>query len=179
MQTVFLIGHMGCGKTTLGSALAACLQVAFIDLDEYIEEKCEMTMNRIFETLGERHFREMECQALHEVAGSHAVVACGGGTPCFGDNMQFMNHHGLTIWLTTSAERIAARLALPLEKSKRPLMLPLDDEEILDYVKSKLRERQPCYSQAQLTFDSTRIETAEETAVTARRLAHQLRSILQ
>lgn len=179
MPTIFLMGYMGCGKTTLGRALASELGMPFIDLDMYIEEKCEMTMNRIFETFGEECFREMELQSLREVAMHHAVVACGGGTPCYGQNMEFMNGRGLTIWLTASAECIAARLALPHEKAKRPLVVALNDDEILDYVKTKLQERQPYYSKAQLTFDSTCIETAEETIVTARQLAKRLCAFLQ
>ncbi len=171
---------MGCGKTTLGAALAAELGVPFVDLDDYIEERCEASISLIFKQRGERGFREIERRALVEVAatGAGSVVACGGGTPTWEDNMELMNRTGLTIWLTTSAERIAARLALPEQKCKRPLIATMQDDEILRYVKENLERREPCYSQAQLRFDSTCIETAQQTVATARELAALLRSVL-
>ena len=179
MPTIFLIGYMGCGKTTLGSALADEMGVTFIDLDDYIEERCEARITEIFKRVGEKGFREMEQQALQEVAASAdgTIVACGGGTPCFGRNMELMNGLGLTIWLTTSAERMAARLCLPEQKAKRPLVASKTDEEILAFVKEKLAEREPYYSQAQLQFDSTDIETAAATRATARQLAALLKSL--
>ena len=162
----------GCGKTTLGRALAAEMNVAFIDLDEYIEERCEATINQIFSTVGETRFREIEQQALHEVAAMNGViVACGGGTPCHSGNMEFINEHGLSIWLTTSAQRITQRLCLPEEKAKRPAIVRLTDDELLDFVNHQLAERQPFYEQAHLRFDSTRLESVEEIAATARALA--------
>ena len=171
---------MGCGKTTLGAALAAELGVPFVDLDDYIEERCEASISLIFKQRGERGFREIERRALVEVAASAtgSVVACGGGTPAWPGNMELMNGAGLTIWLTTSPERIAARLALPEQKAKRPLIAAMQDSEILRYVKENLARREPCYSQAQLRFDSTRIETARETVATARELAALLRTVL-
>ena len=113
----------------------------------------------------------LEKQALHEVARLGGIVACGGGTPCIEGNMELMNEMGLTIWLTTSAERIAARLCLPEQKAKRPLIAEKTDEEILEFVKEKLAEREPFYSKAQLRFDSTNIETATDTLETANLLA--------
>ena len=91
--------------------------------------------------------------------------------------MELMNSRGLTIWLTTSAQRIAARLCLPEHKSKRPLIANLDDAEVLDYVTASLAEREPYYALAQLRFDSTDIETADETRITAHRLAQLLQQL--
>lgn len=179
MNAIFLIGYMGCGKTTLGMALAQCMGVPFIDLDDYIEERCEATVKEIFARVGEQGFREIERKCLDEVAlqAQGAIVACGGGTPCQPGNMELMNRVGLTIWLTTSAERIASRLALPEQKAKRPLIAAMDDSEILDYVKSHLAQREPHYSQAQLTFDSTLLESVEEINDTAHQLARLLQSM--
>ena len=171
MPTIFLIGYMGCGKTTLGSVLAAVMNVPFVDLDDYIEERYEARITTIFKEIGEAGFRQLEKQALHEVARLGGIVACGGGTPCIEGNMELMNEMGLTIWLTTSAERIAARLCLPEQKAKRPLIAEKTDEEILEFVKEKLAEREPFYSKAQLRFDSTNIETATDTLETANLLA--------
>ncbi|MBQ1722712.1 MAG: shikimate kinase, partial [Muribaculaceae bacterium] len=110
MGVIFLIGMAGCGKTTLGRALAAEMNVAFVDLDEYIEERCEATIGEIFKQTGEQTFREIERKALLEVAAmDDAIVACGGGTPCQPGNMEIINSHGLSIWLTTNAQRITER----------------------------------------------------------------------
>ncbi len=179
MTTIFLIGYMGCGKTTLGAALAAEMAVPFVDLDDYIEEQCEASIVSVFKKVGEKGFREIEQRALAQVAASAggSIVACGGGTPLYGNNMELMNSLGLTIWLTTSPERIAARLTLPEQKAKRPLIASMADGEILDYVKRELDRRAPIYGQAQLRFDSTRIETAQETVETARALARILREV--
>ena len=163
---------MGCGKTTLGEALAREMGVRYIDLDEFIEQQCGMTIAEIFDKMGENRFRELECDALREVAVmTDVIVGCGGGTPCHGDNMTLMNEAGTTVWLTTSPERITARLLLPEQKSKRPKILHLPDEEVLPLVKEELEARTPIYSKAHLQFDSTDIETAESTRRTAKRLA--------
>lgn len=170
---------MGCGKTTLGTALAAVMNVPFIDLDDYIEERQEAQITTIFEQIGESGFRQLEQQALREVAHMGGIVACGGGTPCFKGNMELMNQSGLTIWLTTSAERISARLCLPEQKLKRPLIASMADDEVARFVEEKLKEREPHYSKAQLRFDSTNIETAADTLETARLLAGVLATLDQ
>ena len=176
MKPVFLIGYMGCGKTTLGQALAHETGMPYIDLDEFIECKSGMTIAQIFEKLGEIWFREIETEALRELAAMNdVIVGCGGGTPCHGDNMALMNRVGTTVWLTTSPERIAARLILPEEKCKRPKINNLSDEEVLHFVMTELEQRTPFYSLAQMQFDSTDIETAAATKRTAKRLVPLLR----
>lgn len=176
MKPVFLIGYMGCGKTTLGEVLASQMAMRFIDLDDYIKEHQGKTIVEIFDEMGEKRFRELETEALHEVAAMHdVIVCCGGGTPCHGDNMELMNKMGITVWLTTPPERITARLLLPDQKSKRPKIRHLNDDEVLPLVQRELQDRSPYYVQAQLQFDSTDIETAPATRRTARRLASLLR----
>lgn len=163
---------MGCGKTTLGQVLARQMGLRFIDLDEFIEVRQGMTIPQIFNQMGEERFRELETEALDEVALTQdVIVGCGGGTPCYGDNMALMNAAGTTVWLTTSPERITARLLMPEQKCKRPKINTLTPDEVLPLVEKELSKRTPFYSQAQLKFDSTDIETAEETERTARRLA--------
>lgn len=172
MKPVFLIGYMGCGKTTLGEVLARQMGLSFIDLDEYIEHKQGATIVEIFDKMGEKRFRELETAALCDVAAMcDVIVGCGGGTPCHGDNMALMNEAGTTVWLTTSLERINARLLLPEQKVKRPKFANLPDEAFLPLVKRELEARTPYYSQARLQFDSTDIETGPATERTARRLA--------
>lgn len=171
MHTIFLIGYMACGKTTLGTLLARELHMPFIDLDNYIEEHCEMTISNIFDKWGEKHFRTLEHEALRQVARSCAVVACGGGTPCHEGNMQLMNSTGTTVWLTASASCIASRLCRPSFKASRPLVAKLSNNQILDFVTQQLAKRTLHYSQAHIIFDATRIETAQESVEIAHALA--------
>ena len=173
-MTIFLIGFMGSGKTTLGIELARCMDMPFIDLDEFIEEQCGATINEIFATVGEARFREIEGEALRRVAGDDAVVATGGGTPLRQGNIELMNACGLTIHLTTTPEVITRRLLLPEQRAKRPLLAGKSDDEIAAYVGAELERRAPFYDKAMLHFDSTDIETAEATRATAAALAEVL-----
>lgn len=173
MRPVFLIGYMGCGKTTLGEPLARELGWRFVDLDMYIEEKVGMTAKEIFMTCGEARFRELERESLQEVAacGGDTIVACGGGTPLQAGNIELMNRLGITVWLRTSVERITSRLVLPEQRSKRPLLNDMSDAQIMATVAHGLEMRTPFYEKAQLQFDSTRLESEEEIHDTAQQLA--------
>lgn len=170
-KTVFLIGFPGCGKTTLGRELARQTGWPLIDLDEWIERQQGKSIKQLYGEMGEERFREVEREALQQVSLAGGVVACGGGTPCQPGAMAWMNAHGLTVWLTVSAERLVARLCLPEHRTKRPQIASLTDEQIACYVHTKMAERAPHYALAQLQFDATEIETAQETEITARRLA--------
>lgn len=170
----YLIGFPGSGKTTLGRELARLTGLAFIDLDERIELEQGKRIVELMPQVGEKRFREMERATLREVANGNAIVACGGGTPCQPENMDLMNATGTTVWLTTSAERLIARLCLPEHRAKRPQIATLSDEEIAAYVRRTMTLRTPHYAQARLQFDSTDIETAAETTATALRLAEKL-----
>lgn len=161
---IFLIGYMASGKTTLGRALADATKRSFVDLDDYIEARQGQTISRIFATLGEAAFRDMEREALAEIVAAtdrQLVVACGGGTPCFGDNMEVMDRAGVTVMLEAPLEVILRRLRL--ERSKRPLVASLDgDGELEQYVRVNLDRRRPYYSRATHVFDSSRLESVEE-----------------
>ena len=179
MKPVFLIGYMGCGKTTLGEELARQMGVPFIDLDQYIENEQRLTVVEIFARDGEERFRQLETAALRQVAAiDGAIIACGGGTPCHAGNMELMNQAGITVWLTTSSERITARLLLPDQKAKRPKFKDLPDDAVLPLVKQELEARAPYYSQARLQFDSTDIETAPATTRTAHHLTIKLSDLI-
>ena len=180
MQPIFLIGYMGSGKTTLGKALAKAMNKDFIDLDHYIEGRFHATVKQIFSEHGEDGFRDIERRMLQEVADfEDVIVACGGGTPCYFDNMEYMRTHGLTIYLTTPPERLALRLALPGSRAKRPLIAGKSDEELLDFVNEALAKREPFYNKAQMTFCSTKIENAKETIQTAQILADEIKVAMQ
>ena len=161
MDTIYLIGYMGSGKSTLGKALQARCDIEFIDLDDYIEAKAQKKIRDIFATEGEEAFRALERECLVEVSKKENVlVACGGGTPCFGNNMELMNSCGLTILLNASRERLMERLKRG--RYKRPLIASLDDGELEAFVDSQLASRMVHYSKATHIFDSTTLENENE-----------------
>ena len=145
----FLIGFMGAGKTTIGKFAARQNGLHFVDLDAYIEQKSATTVREIFREKGEEYFRQLERKALEEVCaieGLDLLVSCGGGTPCFLDNMQMLNDHGHTIYLDLSAARLTDRLRNA--KDKRPLLNSIDGD-LQVFVHKKLMERAVFYMQAE------------------------------
>ena len=121
MKSIIIIGYMGAGKTTVGKALAKELGVMFYDLDWYIETRMHKTVKEIFDEKGEEGFRIIEHNMLHEVAEfENVVVSCGGGTPCFFDNMDYMNQLGTTVYLKATPETLHAHLQMG--KGVRPLL---------------------------------------------------------
>lgn len=163
MTRLILIGFMGSGKTTLGRALAKELGLTFIDLDNYIELRRCKSINRIFEESGEDGFRTIERNLLHEVCEfENVVISAGGGTPCFFDNIDYMNAQGTTIYLQVSNERLLERLRIA--KSRRPLLKDKNDEEIKAFIEEQLARREKYYLQADYTFASDRLEDKEQIA---------------
>ncbi len=152
-QLFFLIGFMGSGKTHWGKLWAATIKWSFVDLDELIEKKEGKTVADIFETRGEAYFRKIEGEALKTCAGlKNTIVACGGGTPCFSDNMQWMNAQGTTIYITCTIAEIMERVLA--EKEKRPLLKKINPGELSFFVEQKLKEREPYYKQAMVKVQS-------------------------
>ncbi len=162
------------GKTTLGKALSAALNCDFIDLDDYIEAKANMTIREIFANQGEEAFRQMEREALKETAAlSDAVIACGGGTPCAPGAMALMNGAGTSVWLRPNMERLLSRLMDGREK--RPLIANIQSEqEMIAFAQAKLNEREPYYSQAAHCFDSSWLEDEEEIADSVRKFCQKI-----
>ncbi len=149
----FLVGFMGSGKSHWGKLWAKANQLAFVDLDAVIEENAGKTVADIFELNGEDHFRILEADALRDCADlQNTIIACGGGTPCFHENMQWMNEHGTTIYIACTSSEILARVLL--EKEKRPLLKKLNQAELLFFIEQKVKERAPFYTQARLTVQS-------------------------
>lgn len=169
MNPIFLIGYMGCGKTTLGRALGSAMNLEFIDLDFYITQRFRKSVNEIFAEKGEAEFRRIEREMLREVGEfSDVIVACGGGTPCHFDNMDYMNSRGLTLWLQASRERLIERLVLGAHK--RPLIAGKSREEIGAHLDKTLAARTPDYSKAKMTVDSSRLETRSQISETVAEL---------
>ena len=138
---------MGAGKTTLGKAFSRELGLTFIDLDWYIEERFHKTVQQLFSERGEQGFRELEQKMLHEVAEfEDVVISAGGGTPCFFDNMDYMNACGDTEFLQVEPEVLFHRLKVA--KQQRPLLANKSDEELMNFICEALQKRHPFYSQA-------------------------------
>lgn len=172
MKPLFLIGYMGCGKSTLGRALSRATGMEFIDLDHYIENRFHSTVSEIFASRGEEGFREVERAMLHEVSEfSNVIVACGGGTPCFFNNMDHMNSRGTTVWLNTPLDRLYERLQR--NRSKRPILAGKTDAELMDFIVGALAAREPYYSQAQHRFTATLLEDKSQIATTAAEFANR------
>ncbi|MET0393687.1 MAG: shikimate kinase [Chitinophagaceae bacterium] len=155
---IFLIGFMGSGKTHWGLRLSKKLSIPFYDLDEQIVEQEGKSVNEIFEANGEEYFRQLEKETLHIITESHdsLVMACGGGTPCYFNNIEYMNQAGTTVWLDTPVAMLFERLLKG--KAKRPLLKDLSDEQLRSYIIKKFSDRKIYYEQAGITIQENKIE---------------------
>jgi len=149
---IFLIGFMGSGKTHWGRRLGAKLNLPFYDLDTVIVEQEQKTVAEIFAEKGEEYFRYQENEMLEKISAEHEsfILSCGGGTPCFFNNIEFMKKNGKVIWLNTSVDILTQRLHK--ERMSRPLISDVvSDEELRRYIVRKLSERRMYYQQADVT----------------------------
>lgn len=147
---IYLIGFMGCGKTTVGMRLAKILKYKFIDLDELIEERTGKKISEIFEEEGQQGFRQLETETLKYISSREKIViATGGGTPCFNNNLTLMNESGITVYIRMAPGSLFHRL-LP-SKTKRPLIAGLTDLQLMEFIMNTLPERELFYSQAKFT----------------------------
>jgi shikimate kinase len=152
----FLIGFMGSGKTHWGKIWAGVSGFNFIDLDEAIEKQEGKSIADIFERKGEKYFRKIEAKSLRTFGGlTNTIIACGGGTPCFFENMQWMNESGMTIYLKTTGPQILERVLL--EQEKRPLLKKMNPAELLFFIEQKLKERAPFYNAAKQVLTTENI----------------------
>ena len=147
MKNIVIVGFSGAGKSTVGRRLANKLNMTFVDLDLYIEEKYHTAIPLLFERYGESAFRTLEYAALQEaLTTENAVIAVGGGTPCHGDAMAQINAHAKSIYLQLGENEIVEHLLH--SKKKRPLTNHLNEEELRAYVRKTLAVREPYYLQA-------------------------------
>lgn len=145
---IFLVGYMGCGKTTFGRELATALDWEFADLDELIEERYKISIHDFFIKYGEENFRRIENMMLREVLiKNRIIISTGGGTPCFYNNMDLMNSHGVTIFLNTPVSVLIDRLING--KRKRPLIMGLEMKELTLKINQHLAQRIKYYNMAQ------------------------------
>lgn len=147
-KVIYLVGFMGCGKTYWGRRLSEVKGYGFADLDAMIEAGEEKTITQIFEETGEAGFRETERYYLHQTGSfsQPTIVSTGGGAPCFFDNMDWMNRHGVTIFLDMPVPVLAERLWKGREK--RPLLAGLERAEFEDFISVRLNTRLLFYMKA-------------------------------
>ncbi len=151
-MVIFLVGFMGCGKSSVGRRLAGMLDYDFCDMDKAIEELAGATIHGIFASEGEEGFRKREREVLEDIPMSgDVVIATGGGAPCFGDNLQLMKKLGVTVYLKLSPENLFARLCRG--RARRPKIAHLNDKELMAYIEATLAERETFYAAADLVVD--------------------------
>ena len=169
MIRIVLIGYMGSGKTTVGKALAKELGLPFYDLDWYIESRMRKTVAQIFAERGEEGFRKIEYNMLHEVAEfEDVIISCGGGTPCFFDNMDYLNQQAQVVWLRCEPEVLHKHLLMG--KGERPLLKGKTPEELIDFIRQQLEQREPYYSKARYMLDVSLMDNYEKIKITVERL---------
>ncbi len=174
MIRIFLTGYMGAGKTTLGKAFARAQGLEFIDLDWYIEERFHKSIPQLFAERGEAGFRELERTMLHEAGEfENVIISTGGGTPCFFDNMEYMNSRGQTVFLDVATDVLFRRLRVATRQ--RPILQGKTDEELKAFIVEALEKRMPHYSLAAYRFDGSRLESRHQIAESV----EQLRSLLE
>lgn len=152
---------MGSGKTYRGRQLSEKLSIPFFDLDEQIVAHEGKSINEIFENNGEEYFRMLEKDLLHIITESHdsMIMACGGGAPCYFNNIEYMNRSGTTVWLNTPLDVLAARLLK--EKDHRPLLKDLTHDQLKAYIIKKFADRKIYYEQAAIVADDDHMELDE------------------
>lgn len=164
MNRIILIGYMGAGKTTIGKALSKELGMMFYDLDWYIETRMHRTVAQIFAEKGEEGFRKIEYNMLHEVAEfENVIISCGGGTPCFFDNMDYLNAQGDTVYLKASPEVLCGHLKIG--KVERPLIKGKSPEELQQFIIEQLEKREPFYNKAKYHLDVSLMDNYEKIKI--------------
>ena len=173
MRRIIIIGYMGAGKTTVGKALSKELNIPFYGLDWYIESRMRKTVPQIFAERGEEGFRKIEHNLLHEVAEfENVIISCGGGTPCFYDNMDYLNAQGDTVYLKASPEVLYGHLKIG--KTERPLLKNKTPEEMQEYIREQLDKREEYYLQAKHVLDVNLMDNYEKIKISVAKLRELL-----
>lgn len=165
---------MGSGKTTIGKALAKELGMPFYDLDWYIESRMRKTVKELFDNVGEEGFRQIERNMLHEVAEfENVIISCGGGTPCFFDNMDYINRQGDTVYLKASPEVLYGHLKMG--KAVRPLLLNKTPEEVRLFIEQQLEQRRTYYEKAKYTLDVNLLDNYEKIKISVEKVKEMVK----
>jgi len=159
-MVISLVGYMGCGKTTIGRKIARRLGYGFVDLDYKIEEEYKHSIRDIFEKYTEDSFRKIEHTVLRQVLQKdNIVVAMGGGTACFYNNMEYINETTTSVYIKMSAEALSSRLVK--SKNPRPLITGKTHDDLLKFVSKQLYEREAYYKKAHFTINGLSIDIAK------------------
>ena len=173
MKSIILMGYMCAGKTLVGKTLGLALGRTFYDLDWYVEERFHRKVSQIFAEDGETAFRDLERRMLHEVAEFEDIVlSCGGGTPCFFDNIDYMNACGETVYLKASPDTLLKHIAI--SRGERPLLKGKSPEELRTFITTQLQEREPYYLKARHVVN---IDVLDDSAKISA-IANQIRTLL-
>jgi len=152
MYRIVLVGFMGSGKTTMGKKIAKKLNIPFIDLDSEIEKKYNLSILKIFQDFGEAKFRDMEFHYIRSLINkSNFVLSTGGGTPCYKNNISFLNELGITCYLNRPIKELSNRLHK--SKKKRPLIEGLDNDELIYFISEEMKVREQYYRKSQLILN--------------------------
>lgn len=164
---------MGSGKTTVGKALSGETGIPFYDLDWYIESRMRKTIKQLFDERGEEGFRKIERYMLHEVAEfDNVIISCGGGTPCFFDNMEYMNGQGDTIYLKATPEILYGHLKIG--KTVRPLLLDKTSDEVQTFIREQIVEREPFYAKAKHVINVSLMDNYEKISISINKIRGML-----
>ncbi|WP_394773760.1 shikimate kinase [Flavobacterium sp.] len=150
MKKIILLGYMGCGKSTIAQNLSKITNIPFLDLDNCIEKKANLSINEIFQRFGEIHFRKLEHEMFLELLQSseNTIIGLGGGTPCYANNHELLQREDVTsIYLKASIDTLYNRLIH--NKSKRPLIANMNEEEMREFIAKHLFDRSFYYHHAQ------------------------------
>ena len=170
---IIFIGYMGAGKTTVGHALSKATGMPFYDLDWYIESRMHHSVKQIFDEKGEEGFRKIEHNMIHELAEfENVIISCGGGTPCFYDNMDYLNQQGETVYLKATPDVLYKHLKIG--KTVRPLLLNKTPEEVQQFIKDQLDQREPFYSKAKYTVDVNLMDSYEKIKISVEKVRNLL-----
>lgn len=157
---IFIIGYMGAGKTTLGKHLAERLNYRFYDMDEMFEISTGHSIGSFFEKFGEAAFRQKEREILlNHLDDRQTVIATGGGTACYADNMALMNQKGITVYVDTGFETIMKRLAGKMDN--RPMLKNIPHEQLPSFTREHMNTRHEFYSKAIIKVDGKQVDLDE------------------
>ncbi|MFD1601907.1 shikimate kinase [Flavobacterium artemisiae] len=161
MKKIVLLGYMGCGKSTIAQNLSKTANIPFLDLDKCIEKRADLSINEIFEKHGEIYFRKLEHEMFLELLQSdeEIIIGLGGGTPCYANNHELLKRDDVvSVYLKASIDTLYNRLIH--NKSKRPLIANMDEEEMREFIAKHLFDRSFYYNQAQhkLPVDGKSVE---------------------
>ena len=174
MRRIILIGYMGSGKTTVGKALSKETGMMFYDLDWYIESRMHKSVSQIFAEKGEEGFRKIEYNMLHEVAEfEDVIISCGGGTPCFFDNMDYLNQQGDVVYLKATPETLYKHLLMA--KVERPLLKDKTPDELIAYITEHLKQRAPFYEKARHILDVNVLDEYDKIQTSVTKLRELLK----